>query len=717
MKKKYRTRFLRRYLLPLVICILMASFVMMPQTNAADYSATIDGSTTYQTIEGFGAATAWYQSWLTEHPYKNEIYDLLFQGLGLDILRLRNQYRNDPNFDYEDTEIVEMAELSLGHPIRVLLSSWTPPADLKVDGVLNGGTLIQEDGAFVYSKFAEYWYNSLNAYAAKGIVPYYISIQNEPDYENSGWETCIFKPVETSIYPGYGKALDAVYTKLQTMETAPKILGPEICGIGSSLVQTYADNMDLSQVYGIAHHLYNGGDSGTPDSFIANMQSLSSAFSNYPLFQTEYDQGTALGTALLIHNSLVYENVSAYLFWDLVWDTNQRPLIALENPWSQSSWTSTKGYIISDFYYALKHYAKFTDPGFKRVEASSGSSDIKVSAFISEDNNQLAVVFINNGSTASSIALNLNNFTIDSSAVYRTVPGGTERFAEMGSLGSGNTVDLPAQSITTVVIYSPSYQAPDIPAPLPTPTPAPDSRSAFTQIEAESYNSQSGIQTALIDDNDGRCVDYIENGDYLLFTNVDFGDGAKSFQARVASNTNGGYIEVRLDSLGGTLVGTATVPSTGGWSTWTDVTCDLSGPSGVHDLYLKFTGSSGYLFNLDWFQFIEGTPTPITGYLVSYVIQSDWGNGSTISVTITNKSTAAVDGWTLAWTFPGDQVISNLWNGSYTQSGTSVTVNNLSYNSTIPIGGTVSFGFNLTYSGTNAKPTRFTLNGTECEVQ
>ncbi len=98
-------------------------------------------------------------------------------------------------------------------------------------------------------------------------------------------------------------------------------------------------------------------------------------------------------------------------------------------------------------------------------------------------------------------------------------------------------------------------------------------------------------------------------------------------------------------------------------------------------------------------------------YSVDYS-QSDWGSGATVNVIITNHDSAAVEGWTLEWTFSGNQRITDIWNASYTQNGTSVTAANLSYNSAIAAkGGTVSFGFTLTYSGTNAKPTGFILNG------
>jgi glucuronoarabinoxylan endo-1,4-beta-xylanase len=112
----------------------------------------------------------------------------------------------------------------------------------------------------------------------------------------------------------------------------------------------------------------------------------------------------------------------------------------------------------------------------------------------------------------------------------------------------------------------------------------------------------------------------------------------------------------------------------------------------------------------------EVTPTPDTGCVISYS-QNDWGSGATVSVAIKNNGASAINGWTLAWSFPGNQKITNLWNGSYTQSGASVSVRNASYNSTIPADGSVTFGFNLSYSGANPKPDGFTLNGTPCLVQ
>lgn len=100
---------------------------------------------------------------------------------------------------------------------------------------------------------------------------------------------------------------------------------------------------------------------------------------------------------------------------------------------------------------------------------------------------------------------------------------------------------------------------------------------------------------------------------------------------------------------------------------------------------------------------------------VGYVKTNDWGTGATITVTITNTGLSAINGWTLTWAFAGNQVISNLWNGTFTQTGSSIAVKDAGYNASIAANSNVSFGFNLNYSGTNAIPTAFKLNAQTCQ--
>ncbi len=129
----------------------------------------------------------------------------------------------------------------------------------------------------------------------------------------------------------------------------------------------------------------------------------------------------------------------------------------------------------------------------------------------------------------------------------------------------------------------------------------------YDTVQAETICWESGIKTAPCSEG-GIMVESISNGDYIKVEGVDFDDGAEKFEARVASGASGGKIELRLDSENGTLVGTCDVQGTGGWDTWTTASCSVSEASGIHDLYLKFTGGSSELFNFNWWQF---TPVPV----------------------------------------------------------------------------------------------------------
>ncbi|KAH8798047.1 glycosyl hydrolase [Flagelloscypha sp. PMI_526] len=125
----------------------------------------------------------------------------------------------------------------------------------------------------------------------------------------------------------------------------------------------------------------------------------------------------------------------------------------------------------------------------------------------------------------------------------------------------------------------------------------------FVRNEAETIAFSSGLKTEVASEG-GMAVSFINNNDYIKVKGVAFGNGATSFSARVSSGTSGGQIQLRLGNQNGTLIGTCTVSGTGSWTTWTTVTCSISGATGTQDLFLKFTGgNSGYLFNFDWWQF------------------------------------------------------------------------------------------------------------------
>jgi arabinoxylan arabinofuranohydrolase len=135
---------------------------------------------------------------------------------------------------------------------------------------------------------------------------------------------------------------------------------------------------------------------------------------------------------------------------------------------------------------------------------------------------------------------------------------------------------------------------------------------AFARIEAEAMADQRGIETDFVDASArvGVRVTELQNGDWIGYSQVDFGQGASVFRARVAASADGGALQIRVDGCNefttspGTEVGSCQVAATGGPESWADVECSVSVGAGVHDVCLGFAGPAGVeLFDLDYFSF------------------------------------------------------------------------------------------------------------------
>ena len=132
----------------------------------------------------------------------------------------------------------------------------------------------------------------------------------------------------------------------------------------------------------------------------------------------------------------------------------------------------------------------------------------------------------------------------------------------------------------------------------------------YQHNEAETMATQSyllpGIETvACNDENGGRAVSEIDNGDWIKIVGVDFGKSAKSFSARLACPNAGSSIEIRLDSENGKLVGTCSIAPTGSFDKWTTQAFKVKGIKDKHDLFLKFIGGEGSLMNFNWWEFAQ----------------------------------------------------------------------------------------------------------------
>jgi hypothetical protein len=99
---------------------------------------------------------------------------------------------------------------------------------------------------------------------------------------------------------------------------------------------------------------------------------------------------------------------------------------------------------------------------------------------------------------------------------------------------------------------------------------------------------------------------------------------------------------------------------------------------------------------------------------VTYARQSEWAGGFTTNITVNDTGSTAINGWTLTFSFPGDQQVTSAWNATVTQNAKQVTAVNASFNATIAPGGNASFGFQGTWANNDTAPTAFAVNGAPC---
>lgn len=419
-------------------------------------------ATSYQTMVGFGGALTWYCDMVTKNPKKSELVNLMFSDMGTDIVRFKNWYypKGYPATKSTDTmevdyfkghfdatnELYTLAKQA-NNNIEVLLSSWTPPSAYKSNGVQPEGTLKKNNGQFMYEELGSYYKDVLDSITFN---PDYFSFQNEPGYINSGWATCEWRPTETTDFPGYDKGFDAVYNAIKTRSFVPKLIGPETENLGSAAwnsgVNTFRDMttpvVSKPYLYGYAYHLYNFA--GSPGNISANtLNMVKNEFGDKPNFMTEFSSNNFdwLQTADAIHQTVVEANASAYIYWELMWDTaSKSALIKVDND----------GFTIGDNYYTLKHYAKYIDKGYKRVAVTGGNSLVKVSAFLNPTGDQVTLVALNNNTEAKDLTFDFGANAVGSATAYRSESGNFYQTLGAVNLAQGHT--LPAKSLTTFVV-------------------------------------------------------------------------------------------------------------------------------------------------------------------------------------------------------------------------------------------------------------------------
>ncbi len=556
-----------------LVCLIVFSLVFTVQITevSAASDVTVNLSAEKQEMRGFGGMvhTGW-QSDLTAAQRETAFGNGDGQ-LGFSILRIHVD-ENSSNWSKE----VATAKSAIAHGGIVFASPWNPPTSMQEKFTRNGTanqTRLKYDQ---YGAYAQHLNNFAKYMKDNGAPLYAISVQNEPDYADT-WTWWTPQEMLNFMKNNAGSITEAKVIAPESFQYLKNMSDP-ILNDSTALA-----NMDI-----LGAHFYGTSVSNMP----------------YPLFQqkgagkelwmtevyvpnSNADSADrfpeALDVAYNMHNGIVEGNFQAYVWWYI-----RRSY----GPMKEDGTMSKRGAMMAQ-------YSKFVRPGYIRVDATKNpDTNVYISAY--KGDGKAVIVAINKGTSAVSQKFNLQGASAVSKVSSWVTDGSRNVAASTSYTGTSFTAQLPAQSVTTFV------------ADLGTIIPV--EKDAFSQLEGEAYDDQSGTQNGSCSEG-GECLGYIENGDYAVYKAVNFGEGAQSFKARISSATSGGNIEIRLDSPTGTLAGTCPVAGTGDWQTWTDVTCNISGVSGKHDLYLKFTGDSGYLFNINWFTFTKENNTVKLGDL------------------------------------------------------------------------------------------------------
>lgn len=438
----------------------------------------------FQKIRGFGAGYTYYSNylyWLEE--YKDEVYDLLFKDANLTILRFKNGYKYDEENDYDtkvEREYYEKAKERLnedGLEPEVLMSSWSPAAYLKTSESLYGeGTIVKDkDGNYEYEKLGEYWRELVDYYEENGVPIDYISIQNEPDYV-AAYESCTLKYMETEEAACYADAFMAVYDATRECNNPPKMVGPDTmsCDSGDiALLMSDIITKKPESLSAIAHHLYVGGEEGNARSFNSNFRDIAMDYPDTEKWMSEYYRGNFMYTVQLIQNSLVYENLNAYIYWGGVWKgpvgKDMENLIGIDSGSTPEEWDHEHGYVIGEKYYSMRHFSEYILPGYIRVgtnvdltslgeETTPNTDEVSCSAYVSPEKDRMVIVAVNDLEEAKTYQLQLGNYNVSNSNIiltdYSKGEDTEEFYKEVGSLDENNCFEMPAHSVVTIVIDS-----------------------------------------------------------------------------------------------------------------------------------------------------------------------------------------------------------------------------------------------------------------------
>jgi len=436
----------------------------------------VDDTIRYQTLDGVGASftdSAAYLVWNSLTPaQRSQLMQDLFSTTGIHLSYLRQPMGATDlalsTYTYDDIAAGEtdpdMKRFSIAHDeayiipvikealavnpqIKVQALPWSPPARMKTSQSTDGGTLNTE----YFEALAKYFTKFIQAYESNGIPVNYISVQNEPLNQSSGYPTMFMTPLDegTFISQYLGPALVAGRFRNQgwnfagqnqdPADATPGIFGYEHNWDNPLYPELLLRNPAVRQyLAGVSFHCYAGNSAEAQDA-IHNLQPGTPIWYTEctgGFYATNFADNLSYGVENFIINVLRNWGKSV-LMWNMA-------LNATGGPTVENGCTDCRGVVTIDTttspatveknveYYFLGHLSKFVQAGAYVIDSNTfGPGNVEDVAFKNPDGS-IAVVVLNAASNPSSFTINWRGQNV----VYTLPAGAVATFTWQGYPGS-----------------------------------------------------------------------------------------------------------------------------------------------------------------------------------------------------------------------------------------------------------------------------------------
>ena len=390
---------------------------------------TVDASTTYQTMVGFGAAMTDASAYLIESKMSATQRGALMQdlfgrnpGIGLSFIRvpmgasdfsLRQYSYDDVGANQTDSTLSHFSvgpdsaykipalqqALSINPQLTLMASPWSAPGWMKTSGSLITGTLLPK----YYESFANYFARFIDAYKASAVPISAITIQNEPHFEPSNYPGMRLDDTARATIIGryVGPLLASRAPNVKILDWDHNWDEP------NAPLTVLADAQAAQYVTGVAWHCYAGD--------VSAQQTVHDQHPDKETWFTECSGGDwatnwsdnfkyFVGTLII---GSTRDWARGVLTWNLALDESDGPHTGgCGNCRGVVTINSTSGTVTRNIeYFALAHASKFVRPGAHRIASSSSVNGLQSVAFQNVDDASKALIVLNTAAVARGFAV------------------------------------------------------------------------------------------------------------------------------------------------------------------------------------------------------------------------------------------------------------------------------------------------------------------------